>query len=115
NIRPEITIVDQCETPLMLNRWYAERAALAITTTRSNLLQYATSTPFDLICTHSLLSELPPARRPALLANWRTLLRPGGCVVTVNRLRPDGGSMPIGFTPDQAAAFVAAVRAKAQT
>jgi SAM-dependent methyltransferase len=107
--------MDQCETPLALNRWYAARAGLEIVTPRCDIFEYADKSGFDLICTHSFLSEFPPARRPALLARWRALLRPGGMAITVNRLRPAGGSAPYGFTAEQAVAFRSAVLANARS
>lgn len=115
NVRPDITVVDQCETPLALNRWHAQKAGLEITTRRCDMFEYAEPLPFDAVCTHSFLSEFPPERRSELLGKWRHLLNPGGAVITVNRLRPAGGSAPVGFTPEQARAFRAAVLQQAQS
>lgn len=114
NIRPDVTVVDQCETPLMLNRWFAERVASEITTRRCDIFEYTDAGSFDAVCTHSFLSELPPGRWPALLCKWRQLLRPGGAAITINRLRPGVGSAPVGFTPEQASAFRAAVLERAR-
>lgn len=102
---PETLVLDLCETPLMLNRWYAERAGNAISTCRSDILEYADARGFDLLCTHSFLGRFSPAERPRLLARWRELLDPGGIVVTVNRLRPAAGPGLLGFTSEQASAF----------
>lgn len=115
NIRPDVTVVDQCGTPLMLNRWYAERAALEITIRRCDIFDYSENLPFDALCTHSFLSEFPPERRPGILIKWRQLLRPGGVAIIVNRLRPGGGPGPIGVTPEQVRAFGAAVLQQGQT
>src|SRR5262245_1212203 len=52
-IRPDVTVVDQCETPLMLNRWYAERVAHAVTTHCCDILDYPERHSFDALCTHS--------------------------------------------------------------
>ena len=85
---PEITVVDRCETPLLLNRWYAESSSMKITTTTSNLLNYSEEEKFDVICTHSFLGNFSPEQRLLLVARWRELLREGGKVVLVNRIRP---------------------------
>jgi SAM-dependent methyltransferase len=106
-IEPEVTVVDMCETPLALNRWFAEREAVEIHTHCSDLLSYNSDVPFDLICTHSFFAQFSPAERPALLANWYTLLRPGGAVVTATGIRAAAASEPTGFTPTQAEAFCA--------
>ena len=93
-VEPEVTVVDMCETPLALNRWYAERAGVTIHTCRANLLEYRADASFDLVCTHSFLGRLTPEVRAGVLDKWHEVLRPGGHVVTVARVRygaPDGG------------------------
>src|SRR5882672_2854991 len=40
NVEPDVTVIDLCETPLMLNRWYADRAACRIKTVREDVLKY---------------------------------------------------------------------------
>lgn len=114
-VSPDVTIVDQCETPLMLNRWLADREAIEITTLHRDIFDCAEPGRFDAICTHSFLSEIPSGRWPDLLGKWRELLRPGGAAITVNRVRTGGSSSAVGFTSDQADAFRAAVLEKART
>ena len=112
-IEPQVTVVDVCETPLALNRWFAERESVEIHTHCSDMLIYNSDVPFDLICTHAFLGYFSPTQRPALLANWHTLLRPGGAVVTVARIRPAAANEPTGLTPAQASAFCAAALKRA--
>jgi SAM-dependent methyltransferase len=112
-IEPQVTVVDMCETPLALNRWFAERESIEVHTHCSDLLSYTSDVPFGLICAHSFFGQFSPAQRPALLANWHTLLRPGGAVVTVAGIRPAAACEPMGFTPAQAAAFCAAALRRA--
>jgi SAM-dependent methyltransferase len=112
----EFTVVDRCETPLALNRWYAARAKTRISTWCGDVLEFQSDQPFDLVCTHAFFSYFPPARRPALVAAWCRVLRPGGAVVTVNRLRPRATETPAIFAPAdvqtyRAAALQAAKRA----
>jgi hypothetical protein len=104
-----ITVVDVCETPLELSRWYAARTGVAIRTVRANLLDHAPAAAYDLICTDSVLSRFPATRWPALAANWHGSLRPGGMLVTATRLRAGAPPERIGFPPDQAEAFEKAV------
>ena len=83
-----------CETPLALNRWYAERTGVTIRTCRANLLEFRADAPFNLVCTHSFLGRLTQEVRAGALDKWHEVLRPGGHVVTVARVRygaPDGG------------------------
>jgi len=109
--RAQITVVDRCETPLMLNRWYAARAGASIATARADILELREAQAYDAICTHSFLVLFSPEQRRALLARWRGLLRPGGKVVTVVRLREADDGDFTGFSPAQAQAFLAEVRA----
>lgn len=104
NIDPEITVVDRCETPLYLNRWYAERNAIKLQTHTVNFLEYSSNEPFDLICTHSFMGYFRPEERMSLFANWGKNLRSGGKLITVNRIRP-GAEGPLGFSPSQAENF----------
>jgi len=113
-IEPQVTVVDRCETPLALNRWFAERESVEIHTQCSDLLSYTSDVPFDVICTHSFLGYFSPTQRPVLLANWYTLLRPRGAVVTVAPIRPGATRELSGFTPAQAEAFCAVVLKRAR-
>jgi SAM-dependent methyltransferase len=115
DVAPDITVVDQCETPLRLNCWYAERAGIGIATVHRDIFDYAEARTFDAVCTHSFFSEIPPGRWPDLLGRWRRLLRPGGVAITVNRVRPGDVAGSVGFTSAQAGAFHAAVLEKAQS
>lgn len=101
--RPEVTVADRCGTPLFLNRWYAERHGVRITTRAGDILA-AAGGPYDVICTHSFLGNFPPPRRAELISVWRALLRPGGKLVTINRIRPDS-SGEVRFSAEQGAAF----------
>jgi SAM-dependent methyltransferase len=100
-----ITVIDSCDTPLELNRWYAERTALSIELQRCSVLDYAPKTAFDAICTHSFFGQFSRAGRPQLVAAWHRLLRPGGMVVTAHPLRPSGADEPNRFTPGQERVF----------
>jgi SAM-dependent methyltransferase len=84
---PGVTVVDMCETPLALNRWYADRAGATIRTCRANVLEFRADEPFDLVCTHSFLGRLTPEVRAGVVKKWHEVLRPGGRVVTAARVR----------------------------
>lgn len=121
-IEPDITVIDLCETPLQVNRWYAARVDCQIATFACDILVHAPDAPFDAICADSFFGRFPPARRGALIGKWRELLRPGGSVIAVNRIRaPETGAHgqatadePIRFSPAQALAFSDKVRRAAQ-
>lgn len=104
-IEPRVTVSDVCETPLELNRWYAQRTGSTIDTRCCDMLRYPGEALFDIVCTDSFLGRFPPAERPVLVGTWQRLLRPGGHVVTVKRIRAGSGAEPMGFTFEQARAF----------
>lgn len=106
---PEVTVIDRCETPLFLNRWFAGRQGLSLATSVGDALHHAAAAPYDLLCTHSFLGNFSPAQRTELLANWTRLLRPGGRLVTVQRIRP-GATGRTAFSAAQAARFREKVR-----
>lgn len=108
-VTPEVTVVDICDTPLFLNHWYARRVGCRIRSFRSDVLDHPAEAAYDVVCTHSLLGQFAPARRHELVARWRQALRPGGRVITVNRIRPAGGTGPVGFSSQQARALREAV------
>lgn len=112
-IEPAVTVVDACATPLALNRWYAKRVAASVECSRSEILDYAAETPFDAVCADCFLVQFSPDQRIRLLTKWRQLLRPGGTVITVTRVRATAGAGRVGFSPEQAQAFRATVLGKA--
>ena len=84
-----ITVLDICETPLMLRKWYARRQGLNIETQACDILHWNTEQCFDLIVTHSFLQMMPATARETLVAKWRQVLRPGGKIVSTIRLKPE--------------------------
>jgi SAM-dependent methyltransferase len=114
-VAPDVTAVDLCETPLALSRRYGERRGLRVATERSDILAYAPGARFDVVCSDSFLGQFAPLARERLIARWAALLRPGGSVITVNRLRPDADpERRVEFSPEQARSFVESVRSAAE-
>jgi hypothetical protein len=108
-VKAEITVLDICETPLHLNRWYAKRIGQPVDTVCRDILHYEADRPFDLVCADSFLGRFPHARWPALARKWHSLLRPGGLVVTASRLRNGNAPATIGFPATRAKALRDAV------
>jgi SAM-dependent methyltransferase len=101
----DLTVIDRCETPLCLTRWYADRIGRHIDTQRISLPHYTAKRSFDVICSHSFLAFFEPIERRAVLSHWHAMLRPGGKVVTANRIRPGAADTLVRFTPAQIEAF----------
>jgi len=113
-VRPQLTLIDLCDTPLALSRWSVGRLGGAVSTCRTDILDYAAEAPFDVVMCNSFLSYFDPTMRPRLFARWASLLRSGGKLVLTNRLRPGMPAAALGFTADQAQVFCAAVRREAE-
>ena len=105
----DVTIIDRCRTPLELSRWFAERHGFEVETEVADILNYENARSFDLICTHSFFGNFNPRGQVQLVSKWAALLRSGGKLVSVNRVRP-GQSGPNRYTPDQADRFIARLR-----
>lgn len=112
-VRPRITVLDRCATPLALASEWAARAGLHVDTVRLDVLDLDRWAAFDLVCTHAFLGYFDPVQRRRLADRWHAALRPHGHLVTLNRLRPAATSDSVGFTPDEADAFVERARTQA--
>lgn len=107
----DVTVLDQCETPLRLSSWYAERMGLAgLQVVASDVLTYRAAHRFDLILTSSFLGYFSPAQRVLLFQSYAALMAPGARLVFSNRLRSGPENQAVGFTTAQAKAFVDQVR-----
>lgn len=101
----DVTVIDLCPTPLWLCEWYARERGVPVTVHATNVLDYDAAQPFDVVCTHAFMGYFDAAGRAALARRWYALLRPGGRVVTTQRLRPGHAAALARFTPEQAAQF----------
>lgn len=110
-VEPAITFLDRCPTPVALADWYAARIGQEITTHVGDILAFEDE-PYDIVCTHSFMGFFTEEERQALARKWAQLLRPGGKVVTINRVRANAPTL-VGFTSDQARSFVERTRAAA--
>ncbi|HEX4264060.1 MAG TPA: class I SAM-dependent methyltransferase [Verrucomicrobiae bacterium] len=113
-ITADITVMDICETPLFVNRWYAEQMRCRIHTIQADILEYSFDTEFDVICSHGFLGLFPPAQRVQLVQQWAVALKPGGAVISVNRIRPGGPGGEIKFSESQGREFCHLIAAKLQ-
>ena len=102
----DITVLDCCPTPLALCRQYAERVGLPIRTVQADILTYSEEcAPYDLICTHSFLTFFDAAQRLQLVKQWHALLKPGGAVITAQRVRPDETALITRYPAEEVAAL----------
>lgn len=104
---PRVTVIDQCQTALKLNRWYADQMGADIETCQSDILCFCSDEPFDLVTTHSILSFIPQDQHHALFGNWRRLLRKGGRLIISQAVRPKyRGTAVRRFSAEEVEVFV---------
>jgi len=108
------SVVDACETPLNLNRWYASRVSQELDAHHGDVLEHSSDAGYDAVCAHSFLGHIPQEKREALVARWRRLLAPGGLAIVVNRVRPEFAGSLAGFSEAQSNAFREAVASAAE-
>ena len=82
-----ILTVDLCQTPLRLVDQVLGRNDPRIRTEQADMRDWHSAAAVDVILSHSFFGQIAPPDRPAIVRNWFGLLRPGGSVITVNRLR----------------------------
>ena len=111
---PNLHVLDRCETPIALTRWYAARKGVPVNGYVSDILSFDCAQPFDAVLTNSFLGYFDLRGRKQLFACWARLLRPGGKLILTNRIRPGSGYDPVGFTPDQTRVFCETVRREAE-
>jgi SAM-dependent methyltransferase len=111
----DATVIDRCDTSLLLNRWYADRYDVPLTTKCGDVLRYVTDRPFDLICSHNFLGRFDRDPRRQLISRWHALLRPGGIVVTTQRIRPGSREQRASYRDDEARELSLRVTAIART
>ncbi len=103
--RCHVTVLDLCETPLILCRWYARQLEQDITTVRADILTYAPADKFDCITSDAFLTRFTPLQRPQLLDSWTALLKPGGRVITTVRIGGPAGTEREFARPEQVDVF----------
>lgn len=99
-------VLDRCATPLRICDWYARQHGLAIETLHQDVLAPLPEGAFDAVFTHAFMGNFDDPGRAALVRQWAKVLRPGGRVVTVQRVRPGFPGDVVRFSDSEAAAFV---------
>lgn len=102
--KPDITVLDLCETPLFLCKWYGKAMGVRVTAVAHDILSFDGG-PFDIITADAFLTRFSPALRIEVVRKWHSMLAPEGRVVTTVRIEPGLGQFEVQATPEQADAF----------
>jgi hypothetical protein len=102
---PDVSVMDLCETPLFLCKWYAKLVGQRVSTIAADILSYHHQPSADVVTTDAFLTRFSPAVRPEILAKWKDWLRPGGMLVTTARIEQGLTSVNVVSSAEQVAAF----------
>jgi len=106
NATAHVTILDLCETPLFLCKWYAKSVSCQVETIAMDIFKYSPDVPFDCIITDAFLTRFSPNERNAVVRQWASLLnRENGMVITTTRLEQAAADGVVRATPTQADSF----------
>ena len=109
----DVTILDRCATAVAINQWYADRYGMTLTPVCGDALAVESGRPFDLVCTHNFLGRFDDEARQRLVNRWHAVLRPGGVVVTTQRVRPGERARKASYSDAEARALADQVVAAA--
>jgi SAM-dependent methyltransferase len=109
----EVTMLDRCATSVAINQWYAQRYGMTLAAVSGDALAVETERPFDLVCTHNFVGRFDDEARHQLVNRWHAVLRPGGVVVTTQRVRPGDHARMASYTEAEARALADRVVAAA--
>lgn len=84
--RLDLTLVDQCATPLKICEAFADRFGVALKTQQLDFLQGSYAGQFDLILMHGVVPFFPVDQRPAYLRHIATWLSDGGILLSSTHL-----------------------------
>ncbi|MDD8024548.1 MAG: class I SAM-dependent methyltransferase [Paracoccaceae bacterium] len=84
-ITADLVVAERCATPIAQNRRFADHLGLHFELHQGDILTLDCA-PVDAVVAHSFLNFLPAHLRPALVATWARLLRPGGLVLLHQKL-----------------------------
>jgi len=102
-----IEVVDLCETPLALCDLYAAKMGFQLSTMRANVVDEELELGrYDLIITHSLLSFVQPASRPALLTRLGSLLCETGTLLVYQSIREGPTPSPLHYEDAEIVAII---------
>jgi SAM-dependent methyltransferase len=102
-------VLDRCATPLRICEWYGQRHGLHVETLHQDVLDPLPEGAFDGVYTHAFMGNFNDSDRQRLVRQWSRVLRPGGRVVTVQRVRDDYPGDIVRFSESEAEMFVARV------
>lgn len=87
----DVTILDQCRTPLEICRGYAEKTGIRLRTEQTDFLSHVCGRDYDLVLMHGVLPFFPSEVRLQYLAHIAGWLKPASYLISSTHLgtKPD--------------------------
>lgn len=82
----DISVLDLCDTPLFLCKWYASLSKRKITTLKQDIFTLTPTNCFNLIVTDAFLTRFSLEDRKEVVKKWHSLLSKDGYIITTVRL-----------------------------
>ena len=101
-----VTAIDICATPLAFMEHYANQYSLKLETCKTDIIDYKTEKRFDIILTHAFMGYFNHSSRILLVEKWQQLISEDGCIVTIQRVRPETSEEVVSFDDEQSENFV---------
>lgn len=98
----DVTIIDQCQTPLEICKSYAQENDLQLTTIRADMADFQPDAQAHLILMHGVLSFIPLTQRLSFLKHLGTWLTPGGTLMSSTQMGHKRGKTEREARVDQA-------------
>jgi len=97
----QITVLDLCQTPLHLCKWYAATKNIHINIEQCSILEYEKENEFDYIVTDAFLTRFDDKTKNLIVKKWYGLLKIGGRIVTTIRIMENKIDKPIKATNEE--------------
>jgi hypothetical protein len=94
NSQLSVSVIDLCETPLFLCKWYGKNLNREVVTINCDLFHYCPEDKFDIIVTDAFLTRFNLEDRKAIIQKWYALLNDDGAIVTSVRIGGSNTGMP---------------------
>lgn len=114
DIEYEVTVLDLCQTPLILCEWYAKQERKKIITVQGDILKFNKKEYFDLIITDAFITRFSDNGKLRVLEKWNNLLKKDGMIITTARVDKESSSRVAKASDKEQANFVKKVFQSAQ-
>ncbi len=84
----DIFVLDTCQTPLKMCKWYADKQGFNINVIHNNVLNLSSlDNKYDMICSDAFLTRFSKEDANKVVKNWYDVLNENGMIITTVRIR----------------------------